>query len=169
MPFGIRWFNITSKHGAHYSLWVSSQIPDAVCTSTLLPCCPCRIRIQDISASVVLQYGFWPCSPLTSVSSESSPPFFAWHTGKPDFPEKVHVHGFHHSKAMYMLAAGIHIVYIRNFLGHEDISTTMIYSRANNRLKNKAINKLVPKVTEDAGFQDWTKNHDLLTFLNSLK
>ena len=91
------------------------------------------------------------------------------HSMEPDFPEKVHAHGFRHSKAMHMLAAGINIVYIRDFLGHEDISTTMIYSRADNRLKNEAINKLAPKVTEDANFQDWTKDQDLLSFLNSLK
>lgn len=91
------------------------------------------------------------------------------HSMEPDFPEKVHAHGFRHSKAMHMLAAGINIVYIRDFLGHEDISTTMIYSRADNRLKNEAINKLAPKVTEDANFQDWTKDQNLLSFLNSLK
>ena len=42
------------------------------------------------------------------------------------FPE-IHAHGFRHSKAMHMLGAGINIVYIRDFLGHEDISTTEIY------------------------------------------
>lgn len=88
---------------------------------------------------------------------------------EPSFPEKVHAHGFRHSKAMHMLAAGINIVYIRDFLGHEDISTTMIYSRADNRLKNEAINKLAPKVTEDVNYQDWTKDQDLLSFLNSFK
>ena len=88
---------------------------------------------------------------------------------EPDFPEKIHAHGFRHSKAMHMLASGINIVYIRDFLGHEDISTTMIYSRADNRLKNEAINKLAPKVAEDINFQDWTKDQDLLSFLNSFK
>lgn len=78
-------------------------------------------------------------------------------------------HGFRHSKAMHMLAAGINIVYIRDFLGHEDISTTMIYSRADNRLKNEAINKLAPKVAGDVHLQDWTKDQDLLSFLNSFK
>jgi site-specific recombinase XerD len=85
------------------------------------------------------------------------------------FPDKVHAHGFRHSKAMHMLAAGINIVYIRDFLGHEDISTTMIYSRADNRLKNEAINKLAPKVTEETEFQDWSKDQDLMSFLNSFK
>ena len=85
------------------------------------------------------------------------------------FPKYVHAHMFRHSKAMHMLAAGINILYIRDFLGHEDISTTMIYSRADNRLKNEAINKLAPKVTNEVDFPDWRDDHDLLAFLNSFK
>ena len=68
-----------------------------------------------------------------------------------------------------MLEAGINIIYIRDFLGHEDISTTMVYVRADNRLKNDVINKLAPKVTGETNMSDWNKNKDLLKFLNSLK
>ncbi len=85
------------------------------------------------------------------------------------FPEHVHCHMFRHSKAMHMLAAGINIIYIRDFLGHEDISTTMVYVRADNRLKNEAINKLAPKVTNEVALPDWNKDRDLMGFLNSLK
>lgn len=85
------------------------------------------------------------------------------------FPEHVHCHMFRHSKAMHMLEAGINIVYIRDFLGHEDISTTMVYVRADNRLKNDAVNALAPKVTEERDFPDWNKDKYLLQFLNSLK
>ncbi len=85
------------------------------------------------------------------------------------FPEHVHCHMFRHSKAMHMLEAGINIVYIRDFLGHEDISTTMIYVRADNRLKNDAINALAPKVADETNLPDWNKDKDLLQFLNSLK
>ena len=85
------------------------------------------------------------------------------------FPDDIHAHSFRHSKAMHMLAAGINIVYIRDFLGHEDISTTMIYAKADNRLKNEAITALAPKVTQEMDFPDWTKDQDLLSFLNSLK
>ena len=49
------------------------------------------------------------------------------HSEYSSFPGHVHCHQLRHSKAMHMLAAGINIVYIRDFLGHEDISTTMIY------------------------------------------
>ena len=70
---------------------------------------------------------------------------------------------------MHMLAAGINIVYIRDFLGHEDISTTMIYARADNRLKTEAITRLAPKVVGESVFGDWSQNQDLLAFLNSFK
>lgn len=87
----------------------------------------------------------------------------------PSFPEKVHCHMFRHSKSMHMLAAGINIIYIRDFLGHEDISVTMVYAKADNRLKNEAINKLAPKVTEEIDLPDWSQDRDLMDFLNSLK
>ena len=76
---------------------------------------------------------------------------------------------FRHSKAMHMLEAGINIVYIRDFLGHEDISTTMIYAKADNRLKEEAICKLSPKITETSNLPDWRTDQDLMDFLNSLK
>lgn len=90
-------------------------------------------------------------------------------TADPSFPSQIHCHVLRHSKAMHMLEAGINIVYIRDFLGHEDISTTMIYVRTDNRLKNEAINKLAPKVTDETDLPDWNKDRDLMDFLNSLK
>lgn len=81
----------------------------------------------------------------------------------------VHCHMLRHSKAMHMLEAGINIVYIRDFLGHEDISTTMVYVKADNRLKNEAINKLAPKVIKEENFPDWSKDKNLMDFLSSLK
>lgn len=45
-----------------------------------------------------------------------------------------------------MLAAGINSVYIRDCLGHEDISSTRMYTKADNCLENEAINKLAPNL-----------------------
>jgi len=87
----------------------------------------------------------------------------------PAFPEHIHCHMLRHSKAMHMLAAGINMIYIRDFLGHEDISTTMVYAKADNRLKNEAINKLAPKVINEENMPDWSRDKDLMDFLNSLK
>ncbi|MDU5440812.1 MAG: hypothetical protein E6109_15955, partial [Ruminococcus sp.] len=44
----------------------------------------------------------------------------------------------------------------------------MVYVRADNRLKNDAINTLAPKVTDEMNLPDWNKDRDLLQFLNSL-
>ena len=38
-------------------------------------------------------------------------------------------HSFRHSKAVHMLEAGVPLIYIRNFLGHESVQTTEIYLR----------------------------------------
>ena len=90
------------------------------------------------------------------------------HADDPTFPERVHCHELRHSKAMHMLAAGINIVYIRDFLGHEDISTTMVYARADNRLKDEAVGKLAPKLGADTDLPDWRDDGSLLDFLDSL-
>lgn len=45
----------------------------------------------------------------------------------------------------------------------------MVYVRADNRLKNEAVNKLAPKVTGETELPDWSKDKDLMQFLNSLK
>lgn len=87
----------------------------------------------------------------------------------PSFPENVHCHMFRHSKAMHMLEAKINIIYIRDYLGHEDISTTMDYVRANNRKMKEAINALAPMIAETPDLPDWSQDKDLLDFLNALK
>ena len=88
----------------------------------------------------------------------------------PSFPKKITPHMFRHSKSMHMVAAEIPIVYIRDFLGHESILTTMIYAKADTRLKEKAINKLAPKIIKDEEFKhDWANDQNLLDFLNKFK
>jgi integrase/recombinase XerD len=82
------------------------------------------------------------------------------------FPENVHCHMLRHSKAMHMLEAGINIIYIRDFLGHENLSTTMVYAKTNNRVKDEVINKLAPSlVDEEEERTDWSKDTELLNFL----
>lgn len=87
----------------------------------------------------------------------------------PNSTDSIFCHMLRHSKASHMLAAGIPIVYIRDFLGHEDIETTMIYAKVDIELKAKAINALTPKLVseEDLNLPDWTKDQDLMRFLEN--
>ena len=58
-------------------------------------------------------------------------------------PSNISCHTFRHSKAMHMLEAGINLVYIRDFLGHASTTTTEIYARASEKLKEQALEKLI--------------------------
>lgn len=83
------------------------------------------------------------------------------------FSEAISPHCLRHSKAMHLLEAGVNLIYIRDFLGHEDITTTQIYARANPEAKRAAIAKVyscvdVPKMS------DWNADHDLMSFLKRL-
>ena len=59
-------------------------------------------------------------------------------------PDKVTPHVFRHTKAMHLLQAGVSLVYIRDLLGHVDISTTDIYARTDTELKRKALERAYP-------------------------
>jgi len=55
------------------------------------------------------------------------------------FPLRLHAHMFRHSIAMSMYKNQIPISYIRDFLGHADLSTTSVYSYADNETIRKAL------------------------------
>ena len=40
---------------------------------------------------------------------------------------------------MHLLQSGVNLVYIRDLLGHSNISTTEIYARADEKMKRKAL------------------------------
>jgi integrase/recombinase XerD len=82
-----------------------------------------------------------------------------------DFPVTPHV--MRHSKAMHLLQSGVDLIYIRDFLGHVDCSTTEVYARADSEMKRKAIEKayvnLVPETVPK-----WEEDGNLMKWLNSL-
>ena len=82
-------------------------------------------------------------------------------------PDVVSVHSFRHSKAMHMLQAGVPLIYIRDFLGHEDISTTEIYARCDGKMKREAIESAYSEV-HSAQLPVWKQDKDLLVWLKSL-
>lgn len=83
-------------------------------------------------------------------------------------PEKVTPHMFRHSKALHLLQAGVSLIYIRDFLGHEDVKTTEIYLKCDTELKRQAIQKAYPDLV-DNNLPDWSKDDTLLDWLSGLK
>lgn len=85
-----------------------------------------------------------------------------------DFLIKPTPHCLRHSKAMHMYQAGVNLIYIRDFLGHTDISVTDTYARADIESKRKALEAACPSLTPAYELPDWSKNHNLLEYLNNL-
>lgn len=81
------------------------------------------------------------------------------------FPITPHI--FRHSKSMHLLQSGVNLIYIRDFLGHSDCSTTEIYARADSEMKRKAIENAYPDLVPD-GLPKWEEDGDLMRWLNSL-
>ncbi len=82
-------------------------------------------------------------------------------------PKKITPHCLRHSKAMHMLEAGVNLIYIRDYLGHESIETTQVYARANPRAIKNAIKKIEP-FSPIVTMPDWNDDPDLMKFLHSL-
>lgn len=82
-------------------------------------------------------------------------------------PRTVSPHGFRHSKSMHMLQAGVPLIYIRDFLGHSEITTTEIYARCDSEQKRKAIEATCPNITQ-AEIPIWQTDTTLLGWLQSL-
>ena len=55
-------------------------------------------------------------------------------------------HSFRHSKAIHLLKAGVPLIYIRNFLGHESVQTTEVYLRMNQESVAEILQKRTVKL-----------------------
>ena len=89
-------------------------------------------------------------------------------SGETFLPDSISPHCLRHSKAMHLLQSGVNLVYIRDLLGHADVSSTEIYARADERFKRKALEQAYPSPTPALGTTAWQKDDDLLHWLKNL-
>src|SRR5690625_1754468 len=83
------------------------------------------------------------------------------------FPENLTPHMIRHTKAMHLLEAGVNLIYIRDLLGHVNVTTTEVYLRANTETKRKALESAYMEVvTQDIPI--WDEDTDLLNWLEDL-
>jgi len=76
-------------------------------------------------------------------------------------------HILRHSRAMHLYDAGVPLPYIRDILGHVDLTTTEIYARASTEAKRKALEAVYDDVVT-ADLPEWNHDTGLLTWLASL-
>ena len=87
--------------------------------------------------------------------------------GVKDISGDITPHWLRHSKAMNLLQSGVNLIYIRDLLGHSDVSTTEIYARADETMKRKALLEAYKSPTEDK-LPEWKTDKNLLDWLKSL-
>lgn len=79
--------------------------------------------------------------------------------------ENVSPHVMRHSKAMHIYESGNNLIYVRDFLGHEDVKTTGIYAQTSVEMKRKALERVSDSPIQD--IPSWTQNKDMLMWLKS--
>jgi integrase/recombinase XerD len=90
-------------------------------------------------------------------------------TGDPQLTDAdVSPHTLRHSKAMHLYEAGVPLPYIRDILGHVDLSTTEIYARASTEAKRRALEAAYPDANNDDDLPEWTHDPGLLDWLTSI-
>jgi site-specific recombinase XerD len=77
-------------------------------------------------------------------------------------------HVLRHSRAMHLYDSGVPLPYIRDILGHADLSTTEIYARASTQAKRRALEAVYADVVTAAELAEWNQNPELLDWLTSL-
>lgn len=82
--------------------------------------------------------------------------------------KKITPHIFRHTKAMHLRRAGINMLYIRDFLGHSELSTTEIYARADAEDSREALELVSPDAFPDE-LPLWVKDKALLEWLKDLR
>ena len=87
---------------------------------------------------------------------------------RPKLPERIHCHVLRHSKAMHLLNSGVNLVYIRDFLGHENVTATQIYAKADAEQKKQAIVEASAPVWVDTNLPDWNKVSNIEEVLEHL-
>jgi site-specific recombinase XerD len=81
--------------------------------------------------------------------------------------KRVGPHTFRHSVGVQLVAAGVDVTVIRNWLGHARLDTTNLYARANLETKRKALEQ-VDQATKPSKPPRWKKEPKLLAWLDSL-
>lgn len=83
--------------------------------------------------------------------------------------KNIHPHSLRHTRAVHMLEADIPLVYIRDILGHENITTTEIYAKVSLETKRKALEQVYDidnKFIKETPV--WNNDADLLSSLLEL-
>jgi len=94
------------------------------------------------------------------------------HNVNPKVPESLHCHMFRHSRSMHLYKSGMPMVLLAEWLGHAQISSTLIYANADTEMKKEAImkatSKLNPLLSGETAYLEWEDDEALIRQLYGL-
>ena len=65
---------------------------------------------------------------------------------------------------MHWLEAGVDLQFIKDLLGHADLTTTEVYAQINTEMKRKILEEVHP-VKNDTKYPSWTEDCSLMDWL----
>jgi site-specific recombinase XerD len=96
----------------------------------------------------------------------------AAHTINPEVPESLHPHTWRHSRSMHLYRSGMPLELLSEWLGHAQLSSTLIYANADTEMKRDAIEKatsaLSPLVSGSEVSLEWEDDEALIRRLYGL-
>ena len=94
------------------------------------------------------------------------------HGVNPETPESLHCHMFRHSRSMHLYKSGMPMVLLAEWLGHAQLSSTLIYANADTEMKREAIekatSKLNPLLSGETAYLEWEDDEALIRQLYGL-
>lgn len=88
-------------------------------------------------------------------------------TARPDlFSKVITPHSMRHTRAMHLLGDDVNLVYIRDILGHQSVTTTERYARVDSKKKREALEKAYRNFSNPTQTEEW-KNTSVLEWLKS--
>ena len=84
-----------------------------------------------------------------------------------NFNKNITPHTMRHTRSIHLLSAGVSLIYLRDLLGHESVTTTEIYAKVLEEDKFEAIRNASPNTISD-NLEDWNNDQDLLNQLLNL-
>jgi site-specific recombinase XerD len=81
--------------------------------------------------------------------------------------KRVSPHTLRHTAAVHLLASGVDVTIIRDWMGHVSLDTTNLYAQANLETKRRALEK-ADGVLRPTPTPRWKRDADLLAWLDSL-
>jgi len=58
-----------------------------------------------------------------------------------EYLDKAHPHALRHTRAIHLLDSGMNIMLLKNFLGHKNIMSTLVYLKYSNKDLSDAVDK----------------------------